>query len=177
MARAKRTLEEGYEIHITKISGETQPERIPFAIKMGIFCQAFNSTYRARLRDSLREEDVYKFESFVARDAEAHEEDLEHYYSQTARICAALDEVPGPELGAAIAERDADINASREKRHRSLLESLSPEGRAAVIAVLDAEIAPRASAEEIDHVALWTEFPDELREVFRGLDRFIPPES
>ena len=177
MTQTKLTLQEGYKARIREISGSSQPERIPFSTRMGLFCGSFDSVYRTRLEGALSGDDFEKIETFLVRDAEAQQQDIKRYYSQTARICAELDSLPGPDLGAAIAKRDGDLNASQERRHRNLLESLSPEGRAAVTAVLDTDIAPNASTIEIDQVALWSQFPEELREAFRVLCNFIPQED
>ena len=177
MTQDKRTLQEGYKVHITEICGSTQPERIPFSTRMGLFCGGFDSVYGVRLEGSLGVKDVKRIETFLVRDAEAQQEDIKRYYSQTARICAEIDTLSGPDLGAAIAKRDEHFNASQERRHRRLLKSLSPEGRAAVTAVLDTDIAPKASTIEINQLALWSEFPEELREAFRALCKLIPQES
>jgi len=71
MAQDKRSLEEGYHLHFREISGSTRPEKIPFLMKMSLFCGGFDSVYRARLEGSLGADDVDKIETFLLREAEA----------------------------------------------------------------------------------------------------------
>ncbi len=159
-AQDQSGLSERMAYYSTEVSGKVDPDRIPFNSKMDFFFRQYYVVYVNKVSTILPASDAAKLATFVRQEDGRRQKSTVRLARQKEEICAEVDILSAEAVAAKIEQMDSNNAADVSKSYRTMMNSLSVDGRIALENLIAKEITPNLVYSEMNTVGLWREYPD-----------------
>ena len=146
--------------HIVVTHGKTAPEKIPLSDQMrGLLTTIAGAS---QLKGELTSDDVQLLRDHAARERETIESIREEVRAGFRQTCATRRVMNALSLATSFQRMDEEEALKFSDYYRSVLDSLSPGGKAAVLKYLATEVVPYTVRSSIDYVGLAADLPEQI---------------